>query len=337
MDQVIEMKRTCQVLIGVALLLSVSGCRTIGYYHQAVAGQLEVLSKREPIDQVISTSPDRELRERLELTKRLLDFAERELHLPTNGSYRVYREIGRKHLVWVLYAAPELSLKPKEWWYPVIGRQAYRGYFDRGQAERGMARLQEEGYETWVEGVDAFSTLGWFRDPVMDTFVGRTEVDYVELILHELVHQKYYRSGATAFNEALAEAVAREGVRRWLRHTSRPELVGQYELRLQRIGQAREAIDGASERLKRIYRMPVSDDRKRVLKTAEIARLKKQLRGLRTSWGRGLNAWIEKPINNARLNSFTTYEAGVPRFTALIEECQGDFELFWRKVRQLER
>lgn len=328
------MKRTCQPLIILALCLS--GCRTVGYYGHTMAGQLDVLSKRRPVDKVIAESSDRELRDRLELTKRLLEFAGSELHLPTNGSYLVYREIGRKHLVWVVYAAPELSLEPKKWWYPVIGRQAYRGYFDPLLAEEEAARLRSEGYETWVYGVDAFSTLGWFRDPVMDTFVGRSEVDYVELILHELVHQKHYRSGETAFNEALAEAVAREGVRRWFRHTGRPELLAKYELRLRRIGQAREAIDGACDRLRGVYRSSIADDQKRALKKKEIARLKKELGRLRTSWGRGLNSWIEQPINNARLNSFTTYEAGVPRFTALIGECGGDFELFWRKVLELD-
>lgn len=306
------------------------------FYTQAAGGQLKVLSMRRPIDRVIAESEDEELRDRLALTKKLLAFADRELGLSTNGSYELYCEIDRKHLVWVIHAAPELSMEPREWWYPVVGRQSYRGYFRKDLADQEVRRLEEEGYETWAGGVDAFSTLGWFCDPVMDTFVGREEVDYVELILHELVHQKHYRRGRTAFNEALAEAVAREGVRRWFRRTGRPELVAKYEKRLKRIGQAREAIGGAAERLDKIYRSPLSDEEKRSRKRKEIARLKGRLRELRTEWGRGLNSWIQKPINNARLNSFTTYESGVPRFVALIEACQSDFDLFWKKVRELE-
>jgi predicted aminopeptidase len=334
MDQISEVKRTCQFVCLAALLLS--GCRTVGFYSQAVGGQIEVLSKRKPIDRVIATTEDGKLRARLQLTKRLLKFAQDELQLPTNGSYEVYSEIGRKHLVWVVYASPKLSMEPKQWWYPLIGRQDYRGFFKKEQADKEIVLLEKQGLETWVNGVDAFSTLGWFRDPVMDTFVGREEVGYVELILHELVHQKHYRSGQTAFNEALAEAVAREGVRRWFLHTGRSELIGKYERWLDRISQARDAIGGTSVRLKEIYQSRVSDDRKRNLKEKEIAKLKERLRELRTSWGTGLKSWIEEPINNARLNSFTTYEAGVPRFTALIQKCDGDFERFWKAVKKME-
>lgn len=319
--------------LGVALL---SGCGTVTFYSQAAIGQLEVLSKREPIDRVIETSDDADLRERLELTKRLLAFAESELKMPSEGSYELYAAIDREHLVWVVHAAPELSMEPKRWWYPVVGCQAYRGFFREEMAQDEIARLEADGFETWVGGVDAFSTLGWFRDPVMDTFVKREEVDYAELIFHELVHRKYYVAGETDFNEAMAEAVAREGVRRWFRATGRPDLVGRYDERLRRINQAREAIGGASDRLKAIYQSDRSDTEKRELKEREIAALRGGLRELRTEWGRGLKSWIDGPINNARLNSFTTYEAGVPRFVALIEACDGDFERFWERVKELE-
>lgn len=323
-------------LLLLPVFLAFAGCQTMSFYRQAVVGQLEVLSKRVPIDQVITESPDPELRDRLELTKRLLAFAESELHLPSHGSYELYCELGRKHLVWVVHAAPELSMTPKRWWYPVVGKQAYRGYFQEELANDEIRRLQAAGYDTWTGGVDAYSTLGWFRDPVIDTFVGRAEVDYVELILHELVHQKHYRSGETDFNEALAEAVARHGVRRWYYHTKRPHLAQKYEKRLKKIARARQVIGDAVGRLRQIYRSGQPDEVKRQRKKEEIAKLKESLRKLRTEWGRGLNSWITRPINNARLNSFTTYEAGVPRFVALIEACHGDFRAFWERVKELE-
>ncbi|MGB1129264.1 MAG: aminopeptidase [Haloferula sp.] len=328
--------RECLWLLLAGSLMLFTSCGTATFYSQAAVGQLEVLSKRQPVDRVIAETEDEALRERLELNKRLLAFAESELHMPSGGAYELYAEIGRKHLVWVVHAAPELSMEPKRWWYPVVGKQAYRGFFREELAKKEIARLEKDGMETWVGGVDAFSTLGWFRDPVMDTFVRREEVDYAELIFHELVHRTYYVSGETDFNEAMAEAVAREGVRRWFRASGRPELVERYDERLRRINQAREAIGGASERLEAIYARPISDAEKRRLKAAEIAQLKSRLRELRTEWGRGLKSWIDGPINNARLNSFTTYEAGVPRFVALIEECGGDFEVFWERVKELE-
>jgi predicted aminopeptidase len=328
--------RTEWVLLLLGLVACLTGCGTVGFYSQAAGGQLEVLSKRKPIDKVIRDTGDPALRERLELTKRLLDFAESELKMPSSGSYELYAEIGREHLVWVVHAAPELSLEPKRWWYPVVGRQSYRGFFREDLANAEVARLQAKGLETWVGGVDAFSTLGWFRDPVMDTFVDREEVDYVELILHELVHRKYYVSGKTDFNEAMAEAVAREGVRRWFKATSRPDLARRYDERLRRINQARKVIGGSVKRLEAIYSWEISADEKRRLKGLEINRLRSRLRELRTEWGRGLTSWIDDPINNARLNSFTTYESGVPRFVSLIEECDGDFERFWARVKELD-
>lgn len=322
--------KAASLLAAVPLL---AGCGTIGFYSQAAVGQVEVLAKRRPIERVAAETTDPELRGRLELTRRLLDFAERELLMPSGGAYELYAELDREHLVWVVHAAPELSMEPKRWWYPVVGCQAYRGYFREDLATAETGRLGKQGYETWVGGVDAFSTLGWFRDPVLDTFVHRDEVDYAELIFHELVHRKYYIPGTTAENEALAEAVAREGVRRWFRHTGRPQLVRRYDERLKKIARAREAIVSASDRLRAVYAAPEDDAWKRTRKGEELARLNRDLRALRTEWGRGLTSWIEEPVNNARLNSFTTYEAGVPRFTRLLEECDGDFERFWERVR----
>lgn len=326
------MKASSLVALGVVGLLA--GCRTVEFYSQASVGQIELLTKRKPVEKVIAETDDPKLRERLELTGRLLDFAENELKMPGGGAYELYAELGREHLVWVIHAAPELSMEPKRWWYPVVGCQAYRGYFREDLALAEIERLEKQGYETWIGGVDAFSTLGWFRDPVLDTFVGRAEVDYAELIFHELVHRKHYIPGQTATNEALAEAVAREGVRRWFTRTGRPELARRYDERLRKIAQAREAIVSSSDRLRAVYAADRDDAWKRERKQAELARLNADLRALRTEWGRGLTSWIEEPVNNARLNSFTTYEEGVPRFNRLLEECDGDFERFWASVRE---
>jgi predicted aminopeptidase len=318
--------------LAVAIALSCTSCGTLEFYSQAAVGQLEVMAKRRPIETVAAETSDPHLRERLALTRRLLEFAKNELKMPSGGAYELYAELDREHLVWVVHAAPGLSLTPKRWWYPVVGCQAYRGYFREDLARAEAARLEKAGYETWIGGVDAFSSLGWFRDPVLDTFVGRAEVDYAELIFHELVHLKYYISGTTAGNEALAEAVAREGVRRWFRHTGRPGLARRYDERLRKLGRAREAIVAASDRLRAVYATGRDDAWKRARKRAELARLDRELRALRTEWGRGLSSWIDEPVNNARLNSFTMYEADVPRFTRLLDECDGDFARFWERL-----
>lgn len=322
----------------VALLagMVLSSCSTLEFYSQAAVGQLDVMRRTHPNEQVLKATEDPDLRDRLELTARLLTFAESELKMPSGGAYERYADLERDHLVWVLHAAPELSMEPKKWWYPIVGRQAYRGYFREDLARREGAKLEAQGYEVWSGGVDAFSTLGWFRDPVLNTFADYDEVDFAETIFHELVHRKYYIAGKTDENEALAEAVAREGVRRWYRHTGRPQLVVKYEERLRKLALAREAIVSTSERLREIYASERSDEQKREAKQEALNRLHRKLRALRTRWGRGLTSWIEEPVNNARLNAFTTYEERVPHYTKWIEEAGGDFERFWERVKAAE-
>lgn len=322
--------------LAAGLMLITAACRTMEYYGQAVAGQVEVLAKRVPAARVSDETEDGFLKERLGLTKRLLDFARDELHMPSQGNYELYADLRRKHLVWVLHATPELSMEPRSWWYPVVGRQDYRGYFREDLARAEAAMLEAKGCDTWVEGVDAYSTLGWFRDPVLNTFVGRDELGYAELIFHELAHVKHYVRGNTSWNEGMAEAVAREGVRRWLAHTGRPHMAREYETRLEKQAQAREIISGTADALRKIYGKPVSDEQKRTAKKRELARLKRNLQALSWRWGGGLKSWIDGPVNNARLNSFTTYEDEVPKFETLLSECGGDFREFCRRLKELE-
>jgi predicted aminopeptidase len=317
-------------------MVMTAGCRTAEFYGQAMVGQVEVLAKRVPADRVAAETDDAFLKRRLELTKRLLDFASEELHMPAEGNYSLYADLEKKHLVWVLHAAPGLSMEAKSWWYPVVGRQDYRGFFREAPARDEAAALEAAGYDTWIEGVDAYSTLGWFRDPVLNTFVDRDEPDYAELIFHELSHVKHYVRGDTAWNEGMAEAVARAGVRRWFARTGRAHMVREYESRLVKRAQARAIIAAAAEDLRKLYTQPLSDDMKRAAKQHRLLRLQRDLRALSWRWGGGLTSWIDGPVNNARLNAFTTYESEVPRFENLLERCDGDFREFWRRLKELE-
>lgn len=316
------------------LCLALTSCSTVTFYTQAVAGQSEIMLKRKPVAKLIADPhTEAKLREQFHLTQRLLVFARDELAMPSNGSYTLYSDLHREHTVWVVHAAPELSMQAKSWWYPVVGRQEYRGFFSKKLAEQEMALLGKQGYETWGGDVDAFSTLGVFRDPLLNTFILREEMELAELLFHELAHHQYYVSGNTKLNEGMAEAVAREGVRRWFKATRRPNLLARYDLRLQRLSQARHAIGGTVHRLRALYASPRNDDEKRKLKMQEIARLKSQLRKLRGTWGGGLDAWIDQPINNARLNSFIAYEDEVPRFTRMLKNEGGDFAKFWQRIK----
>jgi predicted aminopeptidase len=324
------------IFLGLAVFAT-SSCRTVQFYTQAVSGHTEIMAGRKPVDQVIAQpETSAALRKQLELSKRLLAFAETELKLPSGGSYKVYTDLHRPHVVWVVHAAPELSLEPKRWWYPFVGTQDYRGYFHESEATEEEALLQKQGYETSSGDVDAYSTLGVFRDPLMNTFIMRPETDLAEVLFHELSHRKFYAAGDTKFNEGMAEAVSREGVKRWCIATHRPDLLAKYEERRRRYAQAAGAINGTVARLRTVYTSDAPDEKKRTEKAEEIARLKGKLRILRGQWGGGLSSWINEPINNAKLNSFTAYEDQVPRFQKLLKDCNGDFETFWVKVRELK-
>ena len=221
------------VLAALALLLT--GCDTTRYYRQAVGGQYDVVARQEKISKLLArTNTPLALREKLALVLRLRAFAETELGLKTDGHYAKYADLGRPFVVWNVYAAPELSMTPKRWWYPVVGRLKYRGFFAEADARACAEELARQGYETYVGGAEAYSTLGFFKDPVLNTFVHNKPPDLAETLFHELAHQRVFASGDTDFNEAFATAVGEEGVRRWMAAHGDAAMRAQYETDLRR-------------------------------------------------------------------------------------------------------
>ncbi|MBI5783517.1 MAG: aminopeptidase, partial [Gammaproteobacteria bacterium] len=218
----------CRHSLTLLLLLAVvSGCASPGYYLHAVSGQIEILNKRRPVEEVLNdpaTTP--QTRQQLKLVRRLRDFASRELGLPDNDSYRSYTDLERPFVVWDVFAAPELSLEPKQWCFLVAGCVPYRGYFARDEAEQFAADLKQDGYDVYVGGVPAYSTLGWFNDPLLNTFIHRSEPELAGLLFHELAHQKIYVSGDTTFNESFATVVELEGVKRWSQQNGNTKEIG---------------------------------------------------------------------------------------------------------------
>jgi len=150
------------------------------------------------------------LKQRLERAQQMRTFASAQLGLPDNGSYTRYADLKRPYVVWNVFATPELSLQLKQWCYPVVGCAGYRGYFDKAAADATADELRAEGYEVNVSGVPAYSTLGWFADPLLNTFVGGTEGQLAGLLFHELAHQVVFVGGDTTFNESFATTVERE-------------------------------------------------------------------------------------------------------------------------------
>ncbi len=193
-----------------------NGCTSAGYYSQLVGGQLRLLQAREPIDQVIADpARDAQLKAHLAQAREARTFASDHLHLPNNKSYRLYADIGRPFVVWNVFTTPEFSLAPQNHCFPIAGCVAYRGYYSQGAA-RGEAALQRlQGMDVSIGGVEAYSTLGWFNDPILSSMMHWGDERLATLIFHELAHQRFYVKDDTEFNESFATFVEQEGSRQW--------------------------------------------------------------------------------------------------------------------------
>jgi predicted aminopeptidase len=306
----------------------------VHFYQQAAGGQLEILRKSRLNSVVIQdpkTSPV--LRRQLMAVEKIREFARDSLSLPGAASYGKYADIGREHVVWVLYAAPEFSLKPKTWHYPAIGEMDYRGYFRQQETTALAQELKATGYDVFIGGVDAYSTLGWFHDPVLNTFIDQSDIDLAETIFHELTHRKIFRSGDTEFNESLANTVAEEGVQRWLRHQNRLADLKKYQTRLLRRREFYIEIDRARQQLEALYASSLNLPVKRQKKAAIFAVLRDDFRELRRRWGgHGLEAWLHEDLNNGHLISLKIYAAQMPAFARRLADCDGDLDLFFKQL-----
>lgn len=319
----------------VPLLLAVclNGC---SYYGQLAVGQLELLRQREPIEVLIADdSRDAALRQRLGEVLQARRFASQALELPDNDSYRLYAELGRPYVVWNLFATEEFSVKPLEHCFPIAGCVAYRGYFRQGAARGEAARLQLRGLETHVAGVEAYSTLGWFADPLLSSMLRRNDEQLAALIFHELAHPQLYLPGDTAFNESYATFVEREGLRQWRASRGLPQRDEQARVRYRQLV---ELLLETRQRLDRLYASGRSPGEMRALKQAEFATLRQRYRYLRDSqWNgdRRFDRWFAQPLNNATLLPFGLYDRWVPAFAALFERCERDWARFHQAVAAL--
>ncbi len=328
-------------LLALAALLS--GCSSLGYYAQAVKGHWQIVARQTSCAKLVAApETPAELKTQLELARRLCAFAETQLGLPAHGAYRRYADLDRPYVVWNVYAAPEFSLEARTWWYPFVGSLDYRGYFSERGARNHAAELAAKGFDVYVEGVEAYSTLGWFNDPLLNTFLHHEEPVLAEILFHELAHQRLFASGDTDFNEAFATVVAKEGVRRWLRAKGADTLLDRYESALARNDEFVRIVQKARASLESIYALqsetampgPRRMDKERVFE--QLRRDYAQLRA-RSESNAGYDAWFAGDLNNAKLNSVATYYSLVPAFDRLLLAQQCQLEAFYQAVEGLTR
>lgn len=329
---------TAAIRIAAALfvVLALDGC----YYMQAASGQIEVLRKREPIEAVIAdpATPPAVVR-RLQLIQDAREFSILALGLPDNDSYRTYADLEREFVVWSIFAAPEFSLEPKRWCYPIVGCVSYRGYFKQQAARREAAELAAQGLDVFVGGVAAYSTLGRFDDPVLNTMMQWGDTQLVGVLFHELAHQVLYIRDDTGFNESFATAVEEYGVQRYLSERGKGEEFADYERQKQFRRDVMRLINAARDDLRIFYSETIDADEKRLLKEHRIERLAADLRAFLEQDGRDADTWLRAPFNNARLVSFSLYEGYLPAFRQMLADCENDLPCFYaaaRKVSELD-
>ena len=318
------------------LLLLLNGCSSVGYYGQLASGQWQLLQARTPVEQVIA-DPARDplLRAHLAQSQKARLFASQHLHLPDNQSYRLYADIGRPYVVWNVFSTPEFSLSPKTHCFPIAGCVAYRGYYSQGAA-RGEAALQkQQGMDVAIGGVEAYSTLGWFNDPILSSMLHWGDERLATLIFHELAHQRFYVKDDTEFNESFATFVEQEGTRQW---RAARGLVPASDALVKQKDQFIQLILDTRQRLERLYALPLPAEQMRQRKAAEFEQLRRDYRQLKDSQWHGdarYDFWINTPLNNARLLPFGLYDQWVPAFAALFKQVNGDWPAFYQAVEKL--
>ena len=325
-------------LVGVVVTtLLVGGCVQFDYYLQAAKGQMALLSDARPIDDWLADPEvSTKLKARLAKVREIRRYAARELDLPDNDSYKNYADLKRPYVLWNVVATPALSMKPESWCFPIAGCVNYRGYYNKQEAMAYAAMLRSTGLDVQVAGVAAYSTLGWFNDPVLSTFIQYPDGELARLVFHELAHQVAYAKGDTQFNESFATAVEEIGVERWMATQANEETRQKYR---EFDGRKRAFLDllvDYRHRLESNYARPISDAEKRAEKIRIFSDLQNDYQQLKRSWGgyTGYDRWFAELLSNAHLALVATYHDDVPAFRELLTE-QKSLNNFYRAVKAL--
>ncbi len=334
-----KVRKPLAVLAAIAACLTLAGCGT-AYVAQAAKGQAQILTARRPITKVLADpKAEPELKQRLESVRAAREFAARELGLPDNKSYTSFANLEREFVVWSVVATPEFSVEPHEWCFPFVGCVAYRGYFKEAKAEKFAASLRTQGFDAMVGGVPAYSTLGKFNDPILSTMLGYGDDELASILFHELSHQVVYIPDDSAFNEAFAVTVEREGLARWLAYRGREADLDKYVKRRERQAEGMRIVARYRRELATLYASDLPDEDMRARKGEVFARLVAELRALDARHGTksALVAELAEQPNNARLASLATYYDCVPGFERLLADQQHDLPRFYEAARALAK
>jgi len=326
-------------LIFIITLISINSCSSVHYYAQAIGGHTKLLLQREAVEKAISNGDiDTETANKLRLTQSIRAFANSS-GLTTGDAYTTYVKTGEPYVVWNVFAAPEFSLSLKQFCFPVVGCTSYKGYFRKSAAEQAAAKLSSEGLDVFVGGVAAYSTLGWFSDPILDSFLFRSDAQLAALIFHELAHRQLYAKGDSQFNESFATAIERHLLQKWLVEERRlPELAA-FEAAIKRQQQMLQLVTEIKKELDLVYSQDIALETRRKAKQDLFNALRERYQVMQEDWqgNEDYRGWVMSELNNAKLGTLTTYNNWVVSFNALLTVENGDIPAFIASVKRLSR
>ncbi len=314
------------------------GCSSIGFYWEKIQGQAKILNAQQPIQEVIDNPETAaSVRDKLINAQQARKFASEVLLLPDNDSYRNYADIKRDYVVWTIVATPPYSVKPKEWCFLIVGCLSYRGYFSKQAAEEFAATLKDQGMDVYVAGAKAYSTLGWFDDPLLSTMLYKSEAYRVGIIFHELAHQKIYVENDTAFNEAFATSVELEGIKAWYKQTQNQQKFKKYLIAKKRDKDFKTLLRDTRKELKILYAEKRPPEQRQTGKEMIFKRLQLSYKKFKNKWDdySGYDKWMAQGLNNAHLALVATYNNWLPAFSKIFEKANRNYKVYYKEVERL--
>ncbi len=330
-------RRLSWYILAILLLWVLTGCSTLQFYQQAALGQWQLMQARKPIAAILADGQrEQRLLTQLELTQDILAFAEANLGLDRAGRYQSYVDLQRPYVVWNVFASQPLDLAGHSWCYPFIGCAPYRGYFKHSVALKQAQRLRQQGYETYVGGVPAYSTLGWFEDPVLNTFVHWPSPELASLLIHELSHSRVWLDSDVAFNESFASFVGRQGAREWMRSQNGEATWHLWQTTREDWQRFRAFLMRAKSTLNEIYTQDGSEAERLHRKSITLDEIKQCYQVHKAVLGQGRwDKLINQDLNNAFLVSLATYEDWLPAFAQLFKQHNNDWAGFFQAVEDI--
>ena len=342
------------LLLIFGILTFCGGCSDLGYYWQAASGHLDLLSRKQDIQELIdSPNTASELKRKLKLVKSVRKFAMKQLAIPENEGYSGYVELDRPYVTMVVTAAPKLELKAQKWCYWFIGCQEYRGYFDEEQARIFAEKLHRQELDVSVRQVSAYSTLGWlnkswmpdyFSDPVLSTFLRRNDIEMIAVLIHEIAHQVVYVSNDTSFNESFAVFVEQEGLRQFLSYAEEKDILDkdraelyQWYLNSSKDRKLfRQLINSTFEEMDKLFSSELANTDKLRKKQQLYENLRENYKSLKNEFlVLSYDNWFNRDLNNTHLLGVRRYNSKVEKFRSLFDQQGKDWRQFFQVVREL--